>query len=110
MIQKKLPYGPEGLAEIKQILNENRNDSYSLSLYDILTDKVARIECPFEEMLQIICFAIDMEHDYPDWIGIDETSKSYIVGLRFTRGRLETPAVYKTEDGKLKRIHFDNEA
>ena len=110
MIPKMLPYGQEGLAEIKKFLEENRHEGYTLSLYNILEECAAEIDCSFDEIFQIICYAVDAEHDFPAWIGVNELSESYVVGLNFTRGRIQTPAVYKAENGKLKRLYFGNEA
>ena len=104
MPHKRLTYGQKGLAEIKAFLVENRRPGYTLSFYDILAEQTAEIDCSFEEMFPIICAVVDTEHDYPSWIGMNENTDSYVVGLKFTRGCLETPAIYKAEDGKLRKV------
>ncbi len=60
--------------------------------------------------LAAISAAVDLEHDFPSWIGVNELSESYVVGLRFTRGNLETPGLYEFKNGRFKRLHFGNEA
>lgn len=110
MTPKTLTYGNEGFLEIEQFLSKNRRDDYTLSIYNILEGCTMEIDCPFEEMLQAITTVTNIEHDFPAWIGINELSESYVVGLNFTRGSLETPGVYKFEDGKFKKIHSGIEA
>lgn len=41
------------------------------------------------------------QNDFPAWIGVNELSDSYVVGLNFTRGHLHTPSVCKWKGGKL---------
>lgn len=106
----KLTYGNEGLNEIKSFLKENFHQDYTLSLYNILEESTAEIVCPFEEMLAAIATAVNVERDFPAWIGVNELSESYVVGMNFTRGRLETPGVYEFKDGRFQKVHFGNEA
>jgi hypothetical protein len=37
-------------------------------------------------------------------------TESYVVGLNFTRGNLETPGLYEFKGSRFKRLHFGNEA
>ncbi len=106
----KLTYGNEALSEIERFLHDNFHEGYTLSLYNILEESTAEIACPFEEMLSAIATAANIEHDFPAWIGINELSESYVVGLKFTRGRLETPGIYEFEDGRFHKAHFGNNA
>ena len=110
MLPKKLKYGNEGFREIEAFLNENKREGYTLSLYNIFEESTAEIICPFEEMLSAIMTATNLEHDFPAWIGINEMSDSYVVGLNFTRGNLETPGIYEYKNGRFLRKHFGNEA
>ncbi len=46
--------------------------------------------------------AVDLEHDSPSWIGVNELSESYVVGLRFTRGNLETPRPIRVQRRRVR--------
>ena len=100
----KLTYGVEGFKEIKKFLNDNYNEEYTLSIYDIAASSTAEIMCDFNEMLDVIMLVSNVEHDFQAWIGVNELSDSYVVGLRFTRRNIETPAVYRFKDNTLKKI------
>ncbi len=100
----QLTYGSEGFKEIQEFLKINHNEGYTLSLYDMITQTTAEIECSFNEILPIIMQATNMEKDFPAWIGINDFTKSYVVGLNFSRGRLHTLSSYKYIDGNLEEI------
>ena len=57
--------------------------------------------CDFDSMMDVIFYVVNVEHDFPAWIGVNELSDSYVVGLNFTRGHLHTPSVCKWKGGKL---------
>lgn len=100
----KLTYGEKGMSEIRSFLNEHKEDDYTLSIYNILEEATMEIMCSFEEMLDVIMWVSSLEHDFPAWIGKNELSDSYVVGMNFTRGNLRTPSVYKWENGKLVNL------
>lgn len=100
-MKKKLTYGTEGYKEIEEFLNESAHKDYSLSIFDTLSNCTMEIICPFEEMLSAIVFISSTEHDFPEWIGANDLSESYVVGMKFTRGVFHTPGYYKCENGKL---------
>ena len=52
-------------------------------------------------MLNVIMYVTNVEHDFPAWIGINELSDSYVVGINFTRGYLHTPSIYEWKGGRL---------
>lgn len=104
MEQMQLTYGTEGFKEIQNFLSTNKKEGYTLSLYDMMTQTTADIECTVGEILPIIMQVTNMEKDFPEWIGINELTKSYVVGLNFSRGRLHTLSSYKYIDGKLEEI------
>ncbi len=101
MKELKLSNGTKGFNEIEKYLKENKQDNYTLSIYDEMNESTAEIICSFDQMLSVIMLVTDMEHDFPDWIGMNELSDSYVVGMNFTRGNLHTPNVYEYKDGKL---------
>ena len=100
----QLTYGTEGFQEIQKFLKENHREGYTLSLYDMMTQTTAEIECTVNQILPIIMQVTNMEKDFPAWIGINDLTKSYVAGMNFTRGRLHTLSSYKYIDGNLEEI------
>lgn len=100
----ELTYGNEGFKEIQDFLSKNHKEGYTLSIFDMITQTTAEIDCEFNQVLPIIMQVTNMEKDFPAWIGINNLTKSYVVGLNFSRGRLHTLSSYKYIDGKLKEI------
>lgn len=100
----QLTYGNEGFKEIQEFLNKNNKEGYTLSLYDMITQTTAEVECTVNEIIPIIMQVTNMEKDFPAWIGINELTDSYVVGMNFTRGRLHTLSSYKYTDGKFEKI------
>lgn len=103
MEKMELTYGEEGFNEIKDFLKKNTYDDYTLSIYDIMSQATMEIQCSIEEMLNIIMFVSEKEHDFPEWIGVNELSDSYVVGMNFTRGFFQVPSIYVAKDGKLEK-------
>ena len=101
MLPVQLTYGNEGIQEIRDFLKKNYQDNYSLSIYNILEQDTIEVMCDFENMVDVILYVVKAEHDFPTWIGVNELSDSYVVGLNFTRGHLHTPSVCEWKDGKL---------
>lgn len=100
----KLTYGNEGFKEIQDFLGKNHKEGYTLSIFDMITQTTAEIDCEFNQVLPIIMQVTNMEKDFPAWIGINDFTKSYVVGLNFSRGKLHTLSSYKYIDGKLEEI------
>lgn len=101
MIPKKLTYGNECITEIKDFLMNNYNSDYSLSIYNSLEQSTIEVICDFDSMVDVILYVINVEHDFPAFIGVNEITDSYVVGMAFTKGRLHTPSVCEWKDGKL---------
>ncbi len=101
MKEIKLSNGTASFKEIEMYFNSNKKDNYTLSIYDEMSQSTIEIICSFDQMLSVIMLVTDMEHDFPDWIGMNELTDSYVVGMNFTRGNLHTPNVYEYKDGKL---------
>lgn len=93
----------DGFDIIGKFLSRYPHENYSLSFYNVLTSATTEIDCSFEEMEKIICFVCNTEHSLVHFIGANPMSESYVVGIDFTRGRIEN-APYKAENGKLVRI------
>lgn len=98
----QLTYGNEGFREIRDFLNQNYHDGYTLSIYDNLQQSTVEIICAVNEMVNAIMYVSSVEHDFPAWIGVNEWSDSYVVGMDFTRGRILTPSVCEYNNGKLE--------
>ena len=101
MKPEKLTNGQEGFNEIRDFLNKHYNENYTLSIFDTMKEVNIEVVCNFSEMVDVIMYVSNMEHDFPAWIGVNELSDSYVVGLAFTRGHLEAPSIYKWENNKL---------
>ncbi len=101
MVPLQLTYGREGLKEIRLFLQEHFSAEYTLSIYDTIEQSCIEITCDFDDMVDVIAYASSVEHDFPAWIGVNELSDSYVVGMAFTRGRLSAPGIYEWNNGKL---------
>ena len=101
MKELKVSMGQKSFDEISNYISENYKESYSLSIYDILGEKTVEIECSKEEMIPAIMLATDMEHDFPEWIGINELTDSIVVRMNFTKGRLENGYTFKYKNRKF---------
>ena len=97
----QLTYGVESTQEISDFLKKNYQKDYTLSIYNILEQSTIEVICDFDSMLDVILYVVGIEHDFPAWIGVNELSDSYVVGLRFTRGRLHTPSICEWKNGEL---------
>ncbi len=103
MKELKLSYGQKSFEEIKKYLEKNYNESYTLAIYDMLEEETAEIECSKDEILPAIMLVTDMEHSFPEWIGINELTDTVVVGMKFTRGHLQTNCSYKYKDRQFIR-------
>ena len=97
----ELTYGTEGFKEIKQFLDNNKNLNYTLLIYNTLDMNAIKVGCNFNEILEVIMLVSNIEHDFPSWIGINEASDSYVVGIEMVRGRIITSAFYEYKDKQL---------
>ena len=100
----ELTYGSESFNEIKAFLANNNMEGYTLSIYNIQEESTMEIHCKHDEMIDVISLVSSAEHDFPSWIGINEVSSSYVIGLRFTRGTFHTPSVCDYNNGRLTEI------
>jgi hypothetical protein len=97
----KLSPGFGAFRDIQRILDENPKENYTLSIFDKLTNNTAEIYCSISDMVEIIKYVSSVEHDFPEWIGINDLSNSYVVGMAFTRGRIEVPNYYVWKKNSL---------
>lgn len=101
MLPVELTYGNVGFKEIKEFLEQNYHKDYTLSIYNNCEQATVEVICAFEEMLDVIMYVTNVEHDFPAWIGVNELSDSYVVGMDFTRGHLHTPSICEWKEGRL---------
>jgi len=101
MLLVQLTYGNEGFKEIREFLKQNYHKDYTLSIYNNLEEATVEIECEHEDMLNVIMYVTNAEHDFPAWIGVNELSDSYVVGMDFTRGNIHTPSICEWKGGRL---------
>ena len=88
------------LSMISKFTKENYHEAYSLSVYDNLTDMTMEIFCEVSEIVGIIMSA---EHTDMSFIGVNSLTKSYVVGVMFTRGNLKY-GIYQYKNGVLHQI------
>ena len=82
-----------------------KRQGWTLSIYNALDESTAEIDCPAEEMPKIASFVYNLERAYPmTFIGENPLTESYVVGMALTRGRIQTPGVYRAENGKLRSV------
>lgn len=102
---QNLTYGQSGFVEVKSFLDSHAHAGWTLSVFDICEGSAAEImPCSCEDMINVLMYVSQVEHDYPAWIGENSLTDSYVVGMNFTRGRIVTPGVYRWSGGKLVNI------
>lgn len=98
-----------GRSLLDKFISEHPHNGWTLLIYNTLSETTAEINCPVEEIPQITAFVYNLEHASPmTFIGENPVSKSYIVGMCCTRGRLDFPGLYHAEDGKLRPLEPDD--
>lgn len=94
-----------GFARVKEFIERYPHEGWTLSIYNSLDESTAEIDCPAEEMPKIASFVYNLERAYPmTFIGENPLTESYVVGMTLTRGRIQTPGVYRAENGKLRSV------
>lgn len=101
MIPMRLTYGNEGFDEIRFFLKKYYSKGYTLSIFDTINKATIEVVCDFEDMVDVVAYVSEVEHNFPTWIGVNELSESYVVGMAFTRGRLSTPSLLKWKNNEL---------
>lgn len=58
----------------------------------------------------IVAICQRCRRSFRTFTGENPMSKSYVVGMKYTRGRLNIPGVYKAKNGKLIDLeHFEED-
>lgn len=93
-----------GLGIVKGFIENNNYPDYSLSIYDEMTGNTIEIDTVISEMPLIVSRIYGEEHATPmTFIGLNKTTKSYVVGMNITRGRIEF-GNYIFKDNELKKL------
>lgn len=104
----KCEHTPESILLVKKYIEENYHEDYTLSICDQLTGNTLEITNPvseiFDEITNIINFISSTEHTFVDIIAANCLTDSYVICMEFTRGKIDTPSIYKYENGKLVNI------
>ena len=93
-----------GESLVQAFIEQNKHDDYTLSIFDSNTNQTVEIMCDINNMPRIVSFIYNLEHATPlTFIGLNAISKSYVVGMNLTRGRIEF-GVYQDVDGHLEKL------
>lgn len=88
---------------IKNFIEENKKENYTLSVYDSIEGKTMEIKCKVSDILQIVQTISNAEHSLINSIGTNSVTECYVVGMDFTRGVCK-PGMYEYENGKIIKI------
>ena len=73
-----------GSSIVKDFIDENRYDDYTLSIYDEITKNTIEIDAKINEMPIIVSMVYKVEHATPmTFIGVNKLTKSYVVGMNW---------------------------
>lgn len=91
-----------GFSILKEFIEENHHEDWSLSIYDVIKNATAEIDCKTDEIPQIVSFIYCSEHANPLlFVAENPLTECYVVGMRCTMGKLKIPGIYIAKDGKL---------
>ena len=91
-----------GYSLLNDFIDKHPHEGWTLSIYNVLEEATAEIDCPVEAIPQITSCIFNLEHAAPMvFIGENALSESYVVGICCTRGRLSFPGLYRAEGGKV---------
>lgn len=79
-----------GLRIVKEFIEKNNYNDYTLSIFDEMTGNTIEIDTDIKEMPTIVSRIYMEEHATPlSFIGLNKLTKSYVVGMNITKGRIE---------------------
>ena len=91
-----------GYEFMSEFIKNYFHDNWSLSIFDTNTNQTIEILCETKKMPEIVSYIYHLEQATPlTFIGENFLTESYVVGMNFTRGRIELGETYKDVDGKL---------
>lgn len=93
-----------GSSIVKDFIEENKYDDYTLSIYDEITKNTIEIDAKINEMPIIVSMVYKVEHATPmTFIGVNKLTKSYVVGMNLTKGHIEFGS-YRYINEKLNKV------
>ncbi len=93
-----------GSSIVKDFIEENKYDDYTLSIYDEITKNTIEIDAKINEMPIIVSMVYKVEHATPmTFIGVNKLTKSYVAGMNLTKGNIEFGS-YRYINGKLNKV------
>lgn len=106
---RKLTYSENDFQMIKDFIDENYNEDYTLSFFDTLTNLTIEFDNKVSEVLNDIPYIVStissIEHTFCHWIGVNRLSDSYVVSIDISRGILEVNNIYhfNTDTKKIEK-------
>lgn len=91
----------DSIIEIGEYVKQHYHKDYTLSIFNSIENNTCEVICNPEEIQSIVAKISSLEHSFPEWIGCNSLTKSYVIGMPFTRGRVRTPSVLTCEQGEL---------
>ena len=92
-----------GFSIVSDFIKENYYSDFSLSIFDALTNKTIEIDCAIDNIPKIVSYIYNLEKGTPlIFIGANLITKSYVVGMNISRGRIDF-GHYVDKDGKLEK-------
>lgn len=93
-----------GSSIVKDFIDENKYDDYTLSIYDEITKNTIEIDAKIDEIPIIVSMIYKAEHASPmTFIGVNKLTKSYVVGMNLAKGHIELGS-YRYINGKLNKV------
>ena len=97
-----LAVGGNALSLVNNFLKQYPHDNWSLSIFDLLTNKTAEIACSTSEIPAAVDYLYHLEHATPlAFIGENSLTSSYVVAMNCTRGKINIPGLYEFKNNKL---------
>lgn len=93
-----------GNSLMRAFISTNKQQNYSLSILDCLTEKTIEIDCETDKMPQIVAYIYNLENATPlSFITVNSLTESYIVGMNLTKGIISS-GHYKDVNGRLVKL------
>lgn len=93
-----------GKSLMEKFIKQYKNEGYTLSIYDDITENTIEIDASIIEIPEIVSNIYRAEHATPmNFIGINSLTDSYVVGMTLTKGHIDF-GHYKYINGNLKKM------
>lgn len=103
--QIKLSYCEKDAIDILTFIRNNNEEDFTLVFYDIISSKTIEIKNKVEtltddDILNIVNNMFEMEHTFGYFVGKNNLTKSYIIGINFTMSATQLH-ILKYKNGNL---------